>query len=161
MVFQNILLFDDTVYANVAYPLRIRGMTNEEVKSRVHLALQTVGMEDFAGRWAKSLSGGETQRVADSRVLTYQPELLLLDELTANLDPANTMKIEQIIKEVREVFGTTIIIATHNIFQAKRLGDRIALLLNGIFIEIADSESFFNKPQQDLTRAFLSGEFVY
>jgi tungstate transport system ATP-binding protein len=161
MVFQSTVLFEGTAQSNVSYGLRVRGMPMEEQEKRVKKALQTVGLGSFRERMAKSLSGGEAQRIAIARILAYEPELILLDEPTANLDPTNTSTVENAIVKARTNYGATIVIATHNMFQAKRLGDRIALLLNGKFIEVGDSEVIFDNPKEPLTRAFIRGELIY
>ncbi len=161
MVFQSTQLFDDSVFANVAYGLKIREIPKDIIKEKVEKALQVVGLEDLRDRHAKTLSGGETQRIAIARILAYEPELLLLDELTANLDPSNTAKIEKIVKDVRNVFGTTILVSTHNMFQAKRLADQVALLFESRFIETGDPQAVFEHPKNPMTKAFINGELVY
>ncbi len=161
MVFQSTLLFDDSVYGNVAYSLKIRKVPKEKIEEKVIKALKIVGLEDLNERQAKTLSGGETQRIAIARVLAYEPEVLLLDELTANLDPSNTAKIEKVVKDVREVYGTTIIVSTHNMFQAKRMADHVAVLFNGRFIEVGDPQTVFEHPKNPLTKAFINGELIY
>nr|MDO8135355.1 phosphate ABC transporter ATP-binding protein [Candidatus Njordarchaeum guaymaensis] len=161
MVFQSTVLFDTTVYSNVSYGLRIRSVPRDLEKRKVSKALRTVGLDSFQQRYAKTLSGGEAQRVAIARILSYEPELMLLDEPTANLDPTNTSTVEKAIQKAKENYGATIIIATHNMFQARRLGDRLALLLNGKFVEVSDAETMLTNPKEQLTRAFISGELVY
>lgn len=161
MVFQSTVLFDTNVYSNVAYGLRIRGQPEDIEQKNVTTALKTVGLQGFQDRYAKALSGGEAQRVAIARILAYEPELLLLDEPTANLDPANTSTVEKTIQKAKEAYGATVIIATHNMFQAKRLGDRVALLLGGKFVEVSDPETMFTNPNEPVTRAFIRGELVY
>ncbi len=161
MVFQSTLLFDDTVYANVAYGLKIREVPKEQIKDKVTKALRVVGLEDLRDRHAKTLSGGETQRIAIARILAFEPEFLLLDELTANLDPSNTAKIEKIVTDVRNNFGTTILVSTHNMFQAKRLADQVALLYDGRFIEVGDPPAVFEHPKNPMTKAFINGELIY
>ncbi len=161
MVFQSTQLFDDTVYANVAYGLKIREVRKDQIKEKVTKALQVVGLEDLKDRHAKTLSGGENQRIAIARILAYEPELLLLDELTANLDPSNTAKIEKIITDVRKNFDTTILVSTHNMFQAKRLADQVAFLYEGLFIETGDPQTVFEHPKNPLTKAFINGELIY
>jgi tungstate transport system ATP-binding protein len=161
MVFQSTVLFEGTVYSNVSYGLRVRDIPKEEEERKVEKALQTVGLKGFSERYAKDLSGGEAQRVAIARVLAYEPELMLLDEPTANLDPTNTSIIEKTIIKAKSNYKATIIIATHNMFQARRLGDRIALLFDRKFVEVSDPETMFSKPKEPLTKAFIQGELVY
>jgi tungstate transport system ATP-binding protein len=161
MVFQTTLLFNDSVYENVAYGLKIRKVSKDQIPGKVTKALQVVGLEDLKDRHAKTLSGGETQRIAIARVLAYEPDLLLLDELTANLDPSNTAKIEKLVKDVRSTYGTTILVSTHNMFQAKRIADHVAVLFNGRFIEVGDPQIIFEHPKNPLTTSFINGDLVY
>ncbi|WXG46576.1 MAG: phosphate ABC transporter ATP-binding protein [Candidatus Atabeyarchaeum deiterrae] len=161
MVFQSTLLFDANVYSNISYGLRIRGVPKKKAERKVTKALSTVGLENFERRHAKTLSGGEAQRVAIARVLAYEPELILLDEPTANLDPANTSTIEKAILRAKQNYGATIIVATHNMFQARRLGGRVALFLNGRFVEVNDPETMFTNPREPETKAFITGKLVY
>jgi tungstate transport system ATP-binding protein len=139
----------------------MRGVQQEKEKQEVSRALRAVGMEGFDKRYSKTLSGGEAQRIAIARVLAYEPDLILLDEPTANLDPTNTSSVERTILSVKKTYGTTILIATHNMFQAKRLADRVALLFNGKFVETGDPETIFTSPKEATTKAFINGELVY
>jgi tungstate transport system ATP-binding protein len=101
------------------------------------------------------------QRVALARALVLQPDVLLLDEPTANLDPYNIKLIEQIVAQANQQQNTTTVIVTHNIFQARRLAQRVALLLNGQLVEVAAAESFFETPQRPETAAFVRGDIIY
>ncbi len=161
MVFQSNVLFDGTLVENIAYALKIRHIEKEIVEQKVNKALEIVGLSALKERNVYTLSGGERQRAAIARVLVYEPELLLLDEPTANLDPPNTANIERIIAHVRSEYRCTIIMATHNMFQAKRLGDRVALLLNGQIMEIGTPEEIFQRPKSPITKSFINGEFIY
>jgi tungstate transport system ATP-binding protein len=161
MVFQSTILFSTSVYSNVAYGLRLRDKPWDIETKSVSRALKTVSLENFQQRYAKTLSGGEAQRVAIARVLAYEPELLLLDEPTANLDPTNTSTVENAIKKAKEEYGATVIIATHNMFQARRLADRVALLLGGKFVEVSDPETMFTNAKELITKAFIKGELIY
>jgi tungstate transport system ATP-binding protein len=124
-------------------------------------ALARVGLIDLAKAPARTLSGGEAQRVALARALVVEPKVLLLDEPTANLDPYNVKLIEQIVAEVNRESRTTVVLVTHNVFQAKRLANRVALLLEGQLIEITDTDTFFNAPCDPRTAAFVRGDMVY
>lgn len=160
-VFQNPVLLNRSVAANVAYGLKLRGQDRGTIERAVAEALDRVGLRDLANASARTLSGGEAQRVALARALVIQPMVLLLDEPTANLDPYNIKLIEQIVTEVNQEQGTTIVLVTHNIFQAKRLARRTALILEGRLIEIADTPTFFNAPADPRTAAFVRGDMIY
>jgi tungstate transport system ATP-binding protein len=157
-VFQRPILLDTTVRANVAYGLKLRG---EPIDRRVDAVLERVGMAHLAATRARTLSGGEAQRVALARAIVLEPRMLLLDEPTANLDPHNVATIEAIVRELHKQRGTTIVIVTHNVFQARRLADRAALLLEGELVEIGLVEQMFSAPRSPRTAAFISGELVY
>lgn len=161
-VFQNPVLLSRSVAANVAYGLHVRGgQPKKTVERMVTEVLTQVGLSHLIKAPAKTLSGGEAQRVALARALVIRPEVLLLDEPTANLDPYNVKLIEQIVAEVNQDWGTTVVLVTHNVFQAKRLAHRTALLLEGRLVEIADTPTFFNAPADPRTAAFVAGDMVY
>jgi tungstate transport system ATP-binding protein len=160
-VFQRPVLLNRSVAANVAYGLKLRGKGGRQAEQQVLDALQRVGLADLAEVSARTLSGGEAQRVALARALVIQPDVLLLDEPTANLDPYNIKLIEQIVAGVNQERGTTVVLVTHNIFQAKRLAHRTGLLLEGSIVEINETETFFNAPRDDRTAAFVRGDMVY
>jgi tungstate transport system ATP-binding protein len=157
-VFQRPVLLAGSVRQNVAFGLRLRG---QAAAARVDEALARVGLAEMAGLAASKLSGGEIQRVALARALVVQPRVLLLDEPTANLDPYNVGLIEAIVREQNAARGTTVVVVTHNVFQARRLAQRAALLLAGRLVEVAAVEPFFNDPQDPRTAAFVRGEMVY
>ncbi len=115
-------------------------------------------MRSLSRARARTLSGGEAQRVALARALVLQPVALLLDEPTANLDPYNVSVIEDLVRAHGDM---TIVLITHNVFQAKRLADRVGLLLNGRLIELDETDRFFTHPIDPRTRSFVNGEMVY
>jgi len=158
MVFQRTANFNKTVYKNVAYGLEFKKIPESAVKRNVMRALGLVGMKKFADRQAKKLSGGEQQRMAIVRALTLEPELLLLDEPTANLDPKNVLAIERIIKEIRK--KSTVVIATNNPFQASRLSDRVVCLLNGSLIDEGTPRKIIDRPKDTRIKKFVRGELV-
>ena len=158
MVFQRSVNFNKTVYKNVAYGLELKKMSENEIKRRVMKVLDLVGIRKFAGRRSKKLSGGEQQRVAIARALVLEPELLLLDEPTANLDPKNTLEIERIINRIKK--RTTVVIATNNPFQASRLSDRVACLLNGRLIGEGTPREIIDRPRDARIKKFVRGELV-
>ncbi len=158
-VFQQPVLLSTTVHNNVAYGLKIRGKKN--IDTKVMEALERVGLVEFASAWARTLSGGEAQRVALARALVIEPQVLLLDEPTANLDPYNVGLIEDIVSALNREKGTTIVLVTHNVFQARRLAHRAALLLESRIVEVDEAERFFTAPTDPRTAAFVRGDMVY
>lgn len=158
-VFQRPLLLKRTVQANVAYGLKLRGQ--RDVQHEVMAALGRVGLEKLARQKATTLSGGEGQRVALARAMALRSDVLLLDEPTANLDPYNVGAIEAIVEEINGEQGTTIVLVTHNVFQAHRLAHRVGLLLDGELIEVGSVDAFFEAPADPRTAAFARGEMVY
>ena len=158
-VFQRPILLNRSVQANVAYGLRLRGQ--RDTAHLVAEALEQVGLTDLARARAWTLSGGEAQRVALARSIVLKPQVLLLDEPTANLDPYNVGLIEDIVSRLNAERGVTVVLVTHNIFQARRLADRVGLLLGGEIIELAETEAFFERPRDRRTKAFVEGEMVY
>lgn len=160
MVFQNPVLFNTSVFNNVAYSLKFRKVDEQEVQARTNEILEFLRLDPLKGNNALSLSGGEAQRVALARVLVYRPDLLLLDEPTANLDPHNVSIIEDVLRRTNSD-GTTLILVTHNVFQAKRLAGKSTLLLEGELVEFGATKSFFETPADPRVRAFVHGEMVY
>ncbi len=158
-VAQRPILLDRSVQANVRFPLRLRGQRDATVA--IEAALAQVGLSELAQASARTLSGGEAQRVALARALVIRPEVLLLDEPTANLDPYNVGVIEQTVRALNAQQGVTVVLVTHNVFQAKRVAQRVALLLDGRIVEIADTPIFFASPQDPRTNAFVRGEMIY
>jgi tungstate transport system ATP-binding protein len=161
LVFQNPSLFQRTVKDNVAYGLKIRNRHPEIMETEVEKALKLVGLNELKHQFAPSLSAGEAQRVSFARAIVFKPELLLLDEFTANLDPANVKLLEESVLGYQKKTNATIILATHNLFQARRLADEIVFIYDGTIVEMGEKDDFFSHPQNSLTRSFLSGELVY
>ena len=159
MVFQRPVLLNTTVADNVAYGLRLRRA--ERIAQRVQAALEQVALRHLASAPARTLSGGEMQRVALARAIVLEPEVLLLDEPTANLDPYNVGLIERIVADLNRQRGTTIVLVTHNVFQARRLAQRAGLLLDGRLVEVSAASQFFTAPGDQRTAAFVRGEMVY
>ncbi len=172
MVFQEASLFSASVRANASYGLRIRrGWTDRvrwwlaravgrESPDGVIEALDVVGLADEAERHASSLSGGEAQRVAFARALAYDPAFLLLDEPTSDLDPRNTALIETAVETAR-ARNVGVAIATHDMHQAERVADRVAVVLDGRVVEVGPAERVFENPRDERTRAFIEGDLVY
>lgn len=158
-VFQRPALLHTSVESNIAYGLRLRGL--DPSREKTSQALRRMGLEHLRRSAARTLSGGEAQRVALARALVLEPEVLLLDEPTANLDPYNISLIEDVVRQTNAEKHTTMVLVTHNIFQARRLAQRVALLLNGKLVEITEAHDFFEAPRDKRTRAFINGEMVY
>lgn len=159
MVFQRPILLNRSVSANVTYGLRLR--RERESTDQVRATLDQVGLGKLTRQRARTLSGGEAQRVALARAMILSPDVLLLDEPTANLDPYNVGLIEEIVKTLNRERGVTMVMVTHNVFQARRLAHRVALMLEGQIAEIEEVEAFFESPVDPRTAAFVRGEMVY
>jgi tungstate transport system ATP-binding protein len=158
-VFQRPMLLNRSVRDNVAFGLKLRG--RRDSRREIETTLEQVGLGDLARQKARTLSGGEAQRVALARAMVLRPDVLLLDEPTANLDPYNVGLIEEIVRRLNREYGVTLVLVTHNVFQARRLAHRVALMLEGQIVEIAGVETFFEAPRDPRTRAFVHGEMVY
>jgi tungstate transport system ATP-binding protein len=173
LVFQEASLFDATVARNVEYGLRIRRPWADRVRAQLRSlvgarepadavadALDVVGLSEKTTQPAASLSGGEAQRVSFARALAYDPDLLLLDEPTSDLDPRNTAVIEAAIEKAR-ARGIGVVVATHDMHQAERVADRVAVLLDDGITEVGPPEAIFEDPADERTRKFVSGELLY
>ena len=161
MVFQRPFMFRSTVFNNVAYGLKLRRVPGPEINKRVREAVNFVGMTDFINHSATTLSGGEAQRVALARALVLRPRVLLLDEPTANLDPHSVQIIEKIIGNTHSQYGMSVIIVTHNLFQAKRISNETILLIDGEVVEKGETNNIFANPRDERTRQFLNGTMIY
>lgn len=157
-VFQRPVLLNKNVRENIAFGLYLRRAHTNGVVDEM---LTRVGLQNMAQASARKLSGGEMQRVALARALAIEPRVLLLDEPTANLDPYNVALIEEIVRAQNCERGATVVLVTHNLFQAKRLARRVGLLLNGQLVEVAETAAFFETPRDARTAAFVRGEMVY
>ncbi|MHA1933668.1 MAG: ABC transporter ATP-binding protein [Candidatus Thorarchaeota archaeon] len=136
VVFQKPVQFGTTVFKNVAYGLRIRELNESEVFRRVIEALQLVGLEDFRDRFARKLSGGEQRRVSLARAIVLNTDILLLDEPTADLDLESARIIEDVLIKINKERNTTIIVSTHNMFQAEAISHRTAIIQQGMIERI-------------------------
>ena len=150
LVFQKTTVFGTSVYNNVVYGLKLRKVPKETRNREVKKALELVKLEGFEKRNARKLSGGEQQRVAIARALVLKTKLLLLDEPTANLDPKSAGLLEEVIDTVNRENRTTIVMATHNMFQAKKLPHRIALMDEGKITEVGAPAEVFGKLSKNL-----------
>ena len=151
LVFQKSVFFDTTVYNNIAYGLKLGDYSKEEINRKVTDALDLVRLEGFETRRAKKLSGGEQQRVSIARALVLDRELLLLDEPTVNIDPKNVSIIEETILRVNREKNITIVLATHNLFQAEAISERVALILEGTVRQVGTKHEIFGKSNKYLT----------
>jgi tungstate transport system ATP-binding protein len=160
LVFQKTAMFSTNVYDNLAYGLKIRKVPKEEIAQRIPEVLQAVRLSGFENRHAKKLSGGEQQRIALARAFLLDSKVLLLDEPTANLDPNSALIIEKAILS-RKSDDKIIVMATHNLSQAKRMADEIIHIYNGKVVEAAAPELFFENPKSEITRKFINGELEF
>lgn len=160
LVFQKTVMFNRNVYDNLAFGLRIRGKSDIEIAHQVSEALSSVGLKDFQKRKAKKTSGGEQQRISLARAFLLNPRILLLDEPTANLDPNSARIIEKAIDNHKRS-DTIIIMATHNLGQAKRLADQVVYFHCGKVIETAPPKELFDNPQHEVTKKFVRGELEF
>jgi tungstate transport system ATP-binding protein len=158
-VFQHPVLLKRSVAANLKFGLALRG--KKLTPEQKYAWLQKLGLEELEHQVAAKLSAGEAQRLAVARALLTKPDVLLLDEPTANLDPQNVRIIEEIVREENQQNQTTIVIVTHNIFQARRLSHRTALLFDGMLIEAGETEKFFSHPNRPETEKFIHGDLIY
>jgi tungstate transport system ATP-binding protein len=156
MVFQRPVMLRRSALANVSYALKLAG----EHEVLAVDALKEVGLAHLADRPARVLSGGEQQRLALARAWALHPEVLFLDEPTANLDPSATREIETIIRAF-DAAGTKIVMATHNLGQARRLGDEVIYLHQGRVVERAPVDQFFSRPASAEAAAFIKGELPW
>lgn len=162
MVFQKPNPFPMSVYDNIAYGPRIHGLNNRrELDEIVEKSLRGAALwgevKDRLKKSALGLSGGQQQRLCIARALAVEPEILLMDESTSALDPASTLKIEDLMTELKEKY--TIIIVTHNMQQAARISDNTAFFMLGEVIEYNDTNSIFNNPRNKKTEDYVTGRF--
>lgn len=162
MVFQQPNLFPMSVYDNIAYGPRLHGVKNRQrLNQIVEKALRGAAVYDEVKerlqRPALGLSGGQQQRLCIARALAVEPDVLLLDEPTSALDPVSTMKIEGLVRRLREKY--TIVIVTHNMQQAARISDETAFFLQGEMIEFGPTRALFARPGDTRTRGYVTGQF--
>jgi tungstate transport system ATP-binding protein len=155
MVFQRTVLFSSSVYSNVAYGLRLRGASKEATVAKVRTVLEPLGLAGLEGRLASRLSGGQQQRVSLARALVLEPEVLLMDEPTANLDPENTAIIERMIISFAK--SGSVVMSTHNVAQALRLADRVVFLEAGSIIA-EGGRDLLESPTDTRISRFVRGE---
>ncbi len=162
MVFQKPNPFPKTIYENVAYGLRIHGITKKrQLDDTVEWALRSAALwdevKDRLHESALGLSGGQQQRLVIARTIAVKPEVLLLDEPASALDPISTLKIEELIHELKKDF--TIVIVTHNMQQAARVSDYTAFMYMGDLIEFGATDALFTTPQKKQTEDYITGRY--
>jgi tungstate transport system ATP-binding protein len=160
MVFQRPVMLRRSALENIVYGLGLLGLSRREARLRAGDVLDAVGLASVAHRPARALSGGEQQRLALARAWALGPEVLFLDEPTANLDPGAVREVEWLIGQIR-ASGTKIVMTTHNLGQARRLGDEILFLDSGRLVERASVDRFFAKPASAEAAAFIKGELPW
>ena len=158
-VLQKPVVFNASVYDNVACGLKWRGIGGDSLRGRVIRILDMVGLS-AEKRNARTLSGGEAQRVAIARAMVVEPEVLLLDEPTANLDPLSASRIEELVSKVIQHYTTTVIMATHDMSQGQRLADRIGVLMNGELLQTGDVRDVFASPKSKAVAEFVGVENI-
>lgn len=162
MVFQKPNVFPKSIFENVAYGPKMQGIKDKKqlaeiVEKSLRGAAIWDEVKDILNHSALGLSGGQQQRVCIARTIAMQPEVILMDEPTSALDPGSTLKVEELIRELRKDF--TIIIVTHNMQQAARIADQTAFFLNGEIIEFGDSDKIFSNPSDKRTEDYITGRF--
>ncbi|MFR0986341.1 ABC transporter ATP-binding protein [Frisingicoccus sp.] len=160
LVFQEPYLIASTVKKNIAYPMKLRKFSKEAIEARIRELAEELNLEALLNKKANQLSLGEVQKVALARALSFKPELLLLDEPCASIDPYTTSEIEKILRKMNHSGGTTMIMVTHNLAQARRLADEVILLKKGKLVECCGSEQFFTHPDNEETKKFVEGELL-
>jgi tungstate transport system ATP-binding protein len=160
MVFQRPVMLRRAALDNVTYGLELAGVARAERDRRAREVLDAVGLTPIANRPARVLSGGEQQRLALARAWALTPEVLFLDEPTANLDPGATREVERIVEQIHSS-GTKIVMTTHNLAQARRLADEILFISGGRLVDHAPVERFFAQPSTPEAAAFIKGELPW
>ncbi len=157
MIFQQFNLFDSmTVYENIAYPLKIKGWKKEAIRARIDELLELVSLTDKKNAYPGELSGGQKQRVGIARALANEPDVLLSDEATSALDPQTTISVLDLIREINEKLGLTIILITHELEVIRYTCHRVAVMENGELLEKGSVEEIFENPQCETARNFIN-----
>ena len=159
-VLQKPVVFNMSVYDNISYGLKWRGVGKSKLREKVNSVLEVVGLSADKNRNARILSGGEAQRVAIARAIAIEPGVLLLDEPTANLDPVSASRIEELITNIIQHYATTVIMATHDMSQGQRLADRIGVLMNGELLQTGSSRAVFTFPRNREVAEFVGVENI-
>lgn len=162
MVFQQPNPFPKSIYDNIAYGPRIHGINNKaELDVIVEKSLKSAALwdevKDNLKKSAYGISGGQQQRLCIARALAVNPQILLMDEPTSALDPISTLKIEELLQELKDKY--TIIIVTHNMQQAARISEYTSFFLNGIIVETNHTDKIFTAPNDQRTEDYITGRF--
>lgn len=159
-VLQKPVVFNLSVHDNIASALKWRGVRGNKLKEKVNHITDVVGLSDYRNQNARYLSGGEVQRVAIARAIAIEPEVLLLDEPMANLDPLSAARIEELISSIIRRYATTIIMATHDLSQGQRLADRVAVMMDGELLQTGSSKDVFTSPRNREVAEFVGVENI-
>ncbi|MEK4251981.1 phosphate ABC transporter ATP-binding protein PstB [Paenibacillus sp. FSL W7-1287] len=162
MVFQQPNPFPKSIYDNIAYGPRLHGIkSKQKLDEIVETSLKSAALwnevKDHLKRSALSISGGQQQRLCIARALAVNPDILLMDEATSALDPISTLKIEELVQDLRDKY--TIVMVTHNMHQAARVSNQTVFFLNGEVVEYDDTEKLFSNPEDQRTEDYISGRF--
>ena len=160
MVFQRPVMLRRSALANVRYALAVQGVPRGQRRQRADEAIERFGLQNIAHRPARVLSGGEQQRLALARAWALRPEILFMDEPTAALDPAAINAVEEAVQTFHRE-GTRVVMSTHDLGQARRLGDDLLFLVGGRLVERAPIREFFEQPRSREAAAFVKGELVW
>ena len=156
MIFQHFnLLSSATVYDNVAFPLRLSGTDEDAIRAKVEPLLSLVGLDDKAQQYPSQLSGGQKQRVGIARALASEPKVLLCDEATSALDPQTTKAILELIRDINQKLGLTVVIITHEMQVIKDICDKVAVIEDGVIAEQGPVAEVFLNPRQKITKDFI------
>ena len=157
MIFQHFnLLSSATVYENIAFPLKLAGKSDREIKAKVEPLLKLVGLEAKVGQYPSQLSGGQKQRVGIARALASEPKVLLCDEATSALDPQTTKAILELIRDINKKLQLTVVVITHEMQVIKDICDKVAVIDKGVIAEQGTVLEVFTNPQQPITKEFIS-----
>ena len=157
MIFQHFnLLSSATVYDNIAFPLKLSGMSAADIEKKVRPLLELVGLSDKANQYPSQLSGGQKQRVGIARALANDPKVLLCDEATSALDPQTTKSILALIKDINQKLSLTVVVITHEMQVIKDICDKVAVISEGVIAEHGSVLDVFTNPKHDITKEFIS-----
>lgn len=162
MIFQHFnLLMNSTVEENIAFPLKLSNYPKEKIKSRVNELLEVVGLSEKRKAYPATLSGGQKQRVGIARALANDPKILLSDEATSALDPITTEAILQLLKEINQKYGITVVVITHEMEVIKKICNKVAVMENGTPVEVGSVLDVFSDPKSDTAKNFLENDLFH